>query len=78
MTTGHRIPTVSCQPASNVTIRIEEQMAAIARGFTGKRLRLQDLTGAPDRDVPRTGGSDVFQRRSADVRALAFTNANAS
>ena len=53
-------------------------MAAIARGFTGKRLRLQDLTGAPDRDVPRAGGSDVFQRRSADVRALAFTNANAS
>ena len=36
-----------------------EQMAVIARGFTGKRLRLEDLTGAPDVPVPNAG-SDVF------------------
>ncbi len=36
-----------------------DQMAAIARGFTGKRLRLQDLIGAPDVAVP-VAGSDVF------------------
>ncbi len=34
-------------------------MAAIARGFTGKRLRLADLVNAPDVDVPEAG-SDVF------------------
>lgn len=32
-----------------------EQMAAIARGFTGKRLRLVDLVNAPDAPVPGTG-----------------------
>ena len=37
-----------------------EQMAAIARGFTGKSLRLQDLIAALDVPVPSKGGSDVF------------------
>lgn len=32
-----------------------EQMAAIARDFTGKRLRLVDLVNAPDAPVPETG-----------------------
>ena len=36
-----------------------EQMAAIARGFTGKRLRLADLIAAPDTPVSPSG-SDVF------------------
>lgn len=36
-----------------------EQMAAIARGFTGKRLRLADLVNAPDVPVPQAE-SDVF------------------
>ena len=36
-----------------------EQMATIACGFVGKRLRYVDLTGALDVPVPR-GGSDVF------------------
>ena len=36
-----------------------EQMAAIARGFTGKRLRLADLIASPDVDVPQAG-SDRF------------------
>ncbi len=36
-----------------------DQMAAIARGFTAKRLRLQDLTAALDVPVPQAG-RDVF------------------
>lgn len=36
-----------------------EQMASIARGFTGKRLRLADLIAAPDVPLPQAG-SDVF------------------
>ena len=36
-----------------------EQMSAIARGFTGKRLRLADLIATPDATVPQAG-SDVF------------------
>ena len=36
-----------------------EQMAAIARGFTGKRLRLVYLTRTRERPVP-AAGSDVF------------------
>lgn len=36
-----------------------DQMAAIARGFTGKRLPLTDLVGSPERPVP-DAGSDVF------------------
>ncbi len=37
-----------------------DQMAVIARGFTGKRLRLADLIATPDLDVPQAGNSDVF------------------
>ena len=36
-----------------------DQMAGIARGFIGKRLRYADLTNAPDVPVPQAGG-DVF------------------
>ena len=36
-----------------------EQMTAIARGITGKRLRYADLTASPNVPVPQTG-SDVF------------------
>ena len=36
-----------------------DQMAVIARGFTGKRLRLQDLIATPDATVPQTA-SDMF------------------
>ena len=32
-----------------------EQMASIARGFTGKRLRLADLIASPDVNVPQAG-----------------------
>ena len=37
-----------------------DQMASIARGFTGKRLPLADLIAASDVPVPTAGGSDVF------------------
>ncbi len=36
-----------------------EQMRAVACGFTGKPLRLQDLIASPDKDVP-VAGSGVF------------------
>ena len=36
-----------------------EQMAVLARGFAGKRLRLADLVNTPDVPVPQAG-SDVF------------------
>ncbi len=36
-----------------------EQMAEIARGFVGKRLRYTDLAATPDAAIPQVG-SDVF------------------
>ena len=36
-----------------------DQMAAVARGFAGKRLPLEDLIDSPDVPVPQAG-SDVF------------------
>lgn len=37
-----------------------DQMREIARGFVGKRLRLQDLIATPEPDLPTNAGSDTF------------------